>query len=102
MASDNGGSSEGWRVDTVDITGCRGWDAVSDSNTHADPADAHTNGKSDCYSNGNTYNYAHTYDYSFTNANSNSYQYAQSNTAASSHAAAAAKSIEITAMMAAK
>ena len=45
-------------------------DAVSDSNTHADPADAHTNGKSDCYSNGNTYNYAHAYDYSFTCPNS--------------------------------
>ena len=57
---------------------------MRDTNTYADPADyanTHGDGKSDRYSNGNTYNYSHTYLYS------------QNNTAASSHAACTSDSV---------
>ena len=63
MASDNKGSSEGWRVDTVNVFGCRGFPCDTDTNTAA-----HTLGYTYGDSNSNTSNNAdaNSYGYSYT------------------------------------
>ena len=70
MASDTSGSSEGWRVDTVNIAGaCQ---AVSYADTYSDAyAYSDSNADADCYS--NCLIYAHGYAYCYTNGDSYGY-----------------------------
>ncbi len=64
MASDTSGSSEGWRVDTVNITWCQGppCTPTSDSKCHIQ-----------AYANCDAYSYSYTYEYAQRYANCNSY-----------------------------